>query len=227
MTCFLNVSVYYHRLGFILWCLLEVGQSNLSQNPHWRNSIFKTLPIFHRYVPELHFSNLLLQVNAPCLCLYFKSRHGRAVSSGNILQINASIRYSRRKQSFWSLFYYYFFSFCYNMHIWMVTLVYTVLVLQRGLALGQKKHWSMKPNTNPPWSNVTIMIVLLGTKLPSGCTIHSSPMHSPHATSSFHLLGRCPFLLTRKQQSRFWSKICFTAFPHLCLLLNLRALIII
>lgn len=71
--------------------------------------------------------------------------------------------------------------------------------LRRGLELGQKKHWSMKLTTSPPWSNVTIMIVLLGTKLPSGCTIHSSPMLSPHATSSFHLLACCPFLLTRKQ----------------------------
>lgn len=222
MTCFLNVSVYYHRLGWKRFTLLEVGQSNLSQNPHRRNSIFKTFPIFHRYVPELHFSNLLLQVNAPCLCLYFKSRHGRAMCSGNILEINASIRYSRRKQSLWSLFYYYYLFFFFFVVIicifgWL-RLYIQFPDLQRGLALGQKKHWSMKPNTNPPWSNVTIMIVLLGTKLPSGCTIHSSPMHSLHATSSFHLLGRCPFLLTRKRQSCFWSKICFIAFPHLCLL---------
>lgn len=150
MTCFLNVSVYYHRLRFTL---LEVGQSNLSQNPHRRNSIFKTFPIFHRYVPELHFSNLLLQVNAPCLCLYFKSRHGRAMCSGNILQINASIRYSWRKQSLWSLFYYYYlfsFFFCYNMHIWMVTLVYTVPGSAVEFGARTKK-------STGPWSQIQIL----------------------------------------------------------------------
>lgn len=194
MNCFLNVSAHYKRLRFILWCLLEVWQSNLSQKPHRRNCIFKIFSIFHRYVPDLHFSNLLLRVNAPCLCLYFKSRHGRAMRSGNILQINASIRY-QWSESLWSLFYYYYFfavfvemcifgcfhvCFCVQGHIWDSD-------MQRGLELGQKRHWSMKLTTIPAWSNVTIMIVLLGTKLPSGCTIHSSPMHSPHATSSFHL----------------------------------------
>lgn len=193
MNCFLNVSAHYSRLRFILWCLLEVWQSNISWKPHRRNGIFKIFPIFHRYIPDLHFSNLLLRANAPCLCLYFKSRHGRAMRSGNILQINASIRY-QWSESLWSLFYFIFLLYLLKCaYLDASTCVFCVQGyiqdsdMQRGLELGQKRHWSMKLTTIPPWSNVTIMIVLLGTKLPSGCTIHSSPMNSPHATSSFHL----------------------------------------
>lgn len=106
--------------------------------------------------------------------------------------------------------------------------VYKTRFCKGGLELGQKTHWSMKLTTIPRWSNVTIMIVLLGTKLPSGCTIHSFSMLFPHATSSFHLLGCCPFLLTRKQQSCFFSNLFhYSPTYSYSLLLNQRVLIII
>lgn len=88
--CFLNVSAYYNRLHWILWCLFEVWQSHLSQKQQRRNRIFKSSPFSIATFQKIHFSNLLLRVNAPCLCLYFKSRHGRAKRSGNSLRVNAS-----------------------------------------------------------------------------------------------------------------------------------------
>lgn len=45
------------------------------------NLSYFSITTFH----EIHFGNLLLRVNAPCLCLYFKSRHSRAKRSGNSL----------------------------------------------------------------------------------------------------------------------------------------------
>ena len=53
-----------------------------------------------------------------------------------------------------------------------------------GWELG-KEQWSMKLTEVPLWSNVTIMIAFLGTKLPSGSPTHSFLL-SPNATSSSH-----------------------------------------
>ena len=75
-----------------------------------------------------------------------------------------------------------------------------------GSELG-KKQWSMKLTRVPPWSNVTIMIVLLGTKLPSGSLAIHSILLSPNATSSFHLLVCYPFF-SNMQPALCTHQIC-------------------
>ena len=77
-----------------------------------------------------------------------------------------------------------------------------------GSELG-KKQWSMKLTRVPPWSNVTIMIVLLGTELPPGSLPIHSILLSPNATSSFHLLVYYPFSLTCNPYTLYLSNFCF------------------